>query len=77
MKLKLESTTKIVDLFIDGATVQARVWEGQTEGGIACFALITRVAVKQEKDASEFIRDLQEMAAPSAAIAAFPSRIIL
>ena len=40
MKVTLESTTKIVEL--NG--VQARIWEGTTEGGIRVHAFITRIA---------------------------------
>jgi len=66
MKLTLESTTQIVH--VNG--VAARVWEGQTESGIACHAFITRVAVKNDLDSSQFDRELQECRPPSAEIAA-------
>jgi hypothetical protein len=41
MKITLESTAKIVEF--NG--LPARIWEGKTEGGIACHAFITRIAV--------------------------------
>lgn len=84
MKITLESTSKIVELQIrPGAAVPARVWEGHTEGGIPCFAFITRIApaipadqLTAEQDA-EFQRDLAEQRAPSPAVQAFDMRLIL
>ncbi len=78
MKLTIESTTKLVDLVIDGATVPARIWEGHTESGIAVHCFVTRVAVHKDLDASQFERELQEHRAPSAEIAnVYPLRMIL
>lgn len=77
MKVQLESTTKIVDLVIDGKTVPARIWEGHTEAGVACHAYITRIAVSKDDDCADFDRDLREQKAPSAAVQAIPLRMIL
>jgi hypothetical protein len=83
MKVTLESTTKVVQLEIDGRTVPARIWEGTTEGGIPCFAFITRIApsipepqLTAEQDA-EFQRDLKQQKAPTPAIGAIDMRLIL
>jgi hypothetical protein len=73
MKVQLESTDKIVTL--NG--VPARIWEGTTEGGIPCHAYITRIAVKDGLDASEFERDLKEHRKPSSEVAAIPMSMIL
>jgi hypothetical protein len=77
MKVQLESTTKIVELVVDGVAVPARIWEGRTENGVACHAYITRIAVSNDDSAEEFERDLQEQKAPSEAIKAIPLRMIL
>lgn len=78
MKVKLESTTKIVELTTkDGGTCQARIWEGVTESGIAVHAYITRIAVGEGEDCTQFEVELQECAKPSAAIEAIPLRMIL
>lgn len=77
MEVQLTSTTKIVQLVIDGARVPARVWEGTTANGVRCHAYITRIAVHNELDASEFERDLQEHKAPSPEVQAFPLSMIL
>lgn len=61
MKITLTSTTEIRK--VNGIT--CRVWEGITANGIVVFALIHRVAVRDDKDASEFERDLMEQAPPS------------
>lgn len=77
MKATLESTSKIVTLQIGGADVPARVWEGVTENGVKCHAFVTRIAVSNDGDASEFERDLKEQKAPSAEIQAIPLRLII
>lgn len=40
MQVQLESTSKIVDLVIDGNRVPARIWEGVTANGVRCHAYI-------------------------------------
>ena len=79
MIVTLESTTKIVELVVNGKTVPARVWEGRTGSGIPCHAYITRIAVGREHpgDAAEFEAELLEQRAPSPAIEAIPLRLIL
>jgi hypothetical protein len=60
MIVTLHSTDTIVELKTPSGVVPARVWEGTTASGIACHALITRIAVQQDLDASEFERELQK-----------------
>lgn len=45
MKVTVESTPKIVE--ING--VPARVWQGQTEGGIPVIAFLTRIAAERDQ----------------------------
>ena len=73
MRITIESTTKLVEL--NG--VPARVWEGRTESGIPVHVFVTRVAVPIDADASEFERDLEEASAPSAAVAVYPTRLVV
>jgi hypothetical protein len=74
MIVHLESTDKIVHL--NG--VPARVWEGHTETGIACHALITRIAVHKDLDASQFERELQECRPVSPEVnGVYPTRMVL
>jgi len=77
MKVTLENTDKIVELETATGRVAARVWEGTTANGIACHAYITRIAVAEGDDATEFARDLAEQRKPSAAVAAIPARLII
>jgi len=77
MKVTLESTAKIILLQADNGEVQARVWEGTTEGGVKVHAFITRIACLATEDCSVFERELQEQRAPSAAVQAVPLRLIL
>lgn len=78
MKITIESTTRVVDLETrDHGHLPARVWEGKTESGIPVQVLITRIAVAKTEDCSQFERELQEHVAPSAAVMAFPLRMIL
>lgn len=78
MRVTLESTTKVVEIMTPSGPVPARVWEGTTETGIRCYALITRIAVHKDDDAAEFERSLQEQRTPSAeAVSVFNSRLVL
>jgi len=73
MKIQIESTTKIVEL--NG--VPARIWEGKTASGIPVHCYVTRIAVDNGDDVTEFERELKEQRAPSVEIEAIPLRIIL
>ncbi len=73
MEIHLTSTTKIV--YLNG--VPARVWEGVTAGGVPCHAFVTRIAVANDQDATEFELELQEHRAPSPDVAAIPLRLVL
>jgi hypothetical protein len=73
MKITIESTTKTV--MLNG--VPARIWEGKTESGIPVHAFITRIAVHEDSDATQFEAELKECRAPSAEIEAYPARLIL
>jgi hypothetical protein len=77
MEVQLQSTQKIVELVVNGVAVPARVWEGHTAAGIPCHAFITRIAVKEGLDDTEFERDLQARAKPTPEIAAIPLRMII
>jgi hypothetical protein len=77
MKVTLESTTKIVELTLNGQTLPARIWEGVTERGIRCHAYVTRIAVHESLDSSQFEAELQEHRRATAAIEAIPLRLIL
>ncbi len=78
MKVTLISTEKVVTLRTDGGgAVPARVWEGETESGIPVHAFITRMAVENTADTTEFEKELEEHAAPSPEVEAIPLRMIL
>ena len=77
MKVTLESTTKIVDLVVDGKPIPARIWEGTTANGVRCHAYITRIAVASKDDSAEFDRDLAEQRPPSQEVLAIPLVYIL
>lgn len=74
MKVTLENTTRVVSL--NG--IDCRVWEGVTERGVKVHALIPRIAVHKDDDASQFEAELKEQKPPSdASMQCFPLRIIL
>lgn len=58
MKITLESTSEVTMLVRPGApddsAIPARVWQGQTESGIAVQCLITRIAVLKTDDSAQF-----------------------
>lgn len=77
MKIILTSTTKVVSLVVDGASVPARIWEGHTDSGIPIHAYVTRIAAAEGLDHSQFERELESCAKPTPAIEAIPMRLIL
>lgn len=77
MKVTLESTDKIVELTLNGQTLPARVWEGETANGVKVHAYITRIACAIDADASDFERELQECRPPSPGVAVIPLHLIL
>ena len=64
MRMTLESTTEFVELMIDGVPITARVWKGTTDKGVQCHAVISLIAVDEEQDSDEFVRDLDEIPPP-------------
>jgi hypothetical protein len=78
MVITVASTTKTVTLQVDGAAVPARIWEGHTDSGIPVHCYLTRIAVRDDLDRSQFEAELLACRAPSAAVeAAIPNRLIL
>jgi hypothetical protein len=73
MKIIVENTTKTVTL--NG--VPARIWEGHTDSGIPVHCYITRIAVKEGLDCTQFEKELAEQRKPSFEIDAIPLRMIL
>jgi hypothetical protein len=73
MKITIESTSKTVEL--NG--LPSRIWEGHTDSGIPVHCFITRIAVHENQDCTEFEKELQEHRKPSFELAAIPLRMIL
>lgn len=62
MKLAIWNTSRIVT--VNG--VSARLWEGSTDKGVKVRCLITTIAADRDADQTDFARDLEEVAEPSA-----------
>ena len=84
MKIRIESTSKIVTLVVGGHDVPARVWQGETDGGIPVQCFITRIAPEISKFdpqindlTAEFERDLKHQADPRLTVDAIPLRMII
>ena len=84
MKIRIESTSKIVTLVVGGVDVSARVWQGETDGGIPVQCFITRIAPEIPKSdpdidelTAEFERDLKRQADPRPTVDAIPLRMII
>jgi hypothetical protein len=84
MKIKIESTSKIVQLRIGSHDVPARVWQGETDGGIPVQCFITRIAPEIPKSdpdidelTAEFERDLKRQADPRPTVEAIPLRMFI
>lgn len=77
MKITLFSTTKLITMVVDGKEIPARIWQGRTASGVKCHAYITRIAVAEGEDASEFNAEMQICEMPSTEIQEIPLRLIL
>ena len=77
MKIEIESTSKIVTLITKTGEVPARIWEGKTASGIPVHCYITRIAIAEGLETTEFARELREQRAPSPVAGKIPSRLIL
>ena len=73
MEITITSTTKTVTL--NG--VPARIWEGRTASGIPVHCYVTRIAVANGLDTSQFEAELQSHEPPSAVLNEIPLRMIL
>lgn len=81
MKITIESTSKVVDLVVEGRIVPARIWQGTTDTGIPVHCFITRIAPTVPNPSAEvtrdFERELQSCRTPTAELGPIPMRFIL
>jgi hypothetical protein len=80
MKITLESTDKIVELYSGPNKVwpvKCRLWEGKTESGIAIHCLIPSIAVQADSDQSQFLAELKEHRPPESMTDAYPMRMLI
>lgn len=80
MEITIRSTEKIVILQSDALAegVPARLWEGETKSGIKVHCFVTRIAIdSNELRIEEFEQELIEQQAPSTAMEAYPTKLIL
>ena len=79
MKITIENTNQIVELIANGTSIPARLWKGETEGGIEVNVLVTRIGVDASEDQAAFQAELQET--PTTRVESyatiFPLRLIL
>lgn len=61
MQITIESTDAITEI----TGVEARLWEGLTEGGIPCKVFVHRIAVAHREDSSAFDAELKEKLPPA------------
>jgi hypothetical protein len=74
MIITIESTDQITTVVTNTGEVQARLWEGMTDSGIAVVAFITRIAVREQENQVEFEAELRDCPPPSVV---FPLRMII
>jgi hypothetical protein len=84
VKIRIESTSKIVRLVVGDREVPARVWQGETDGGIPVQCFITRIAPEIPKSdpnidelTAEFERDLRRVEDPRPTVEAIPLRFFI
>lgn len=68
MKITIESTSEITR--INGT--ECRIWRGHTEGGVACYVYVHRLAVQDGHDQSAFERELLAQPVPPEGAASLP-----
>jgi hypothetical protein len=78
VRIILDSTAKVVELVNGhGGHVNARVWEGHTDDGVAVVAFVARLTpTEDEADLTAFEADLLTVRPPVAALA-IPHRLLL
>ena len=83
MRVTLNSTTRLVELEVNGVRVPARIWEGVTSKGTPVMCFITRVAPLipepiPQKVAHEFGEELYAAhCEPSAQVRTLAPRFVL
>jgi hypothetical protein len=80
MKLTLESTPRIVELEGHGASVKARLWQGETASGVPVVAYVTFVMPTIPPDdprQADFVAALEQHAPPTPVVRAIDARFIL
>lgn len=77
MKITITSTDKIVHLIQGETEIPARIWEGHTDSGIPVHCYITRIAVAEGQDTSEFEKELQLHVPGSPEVRGISLRLIL
>lgn len=84
MKITIESTSKIVQLVVNGREIDARVWQGETDSGIPVQAFITRIAPEIPKTdpridelTAQFTAELMRRADLRPTVEAIPLRMII
>jgi hypothetical protein len=77
MMIHIAPTSRTVELVTEHGPVPARIWEGETDGGLPVICWVTRVAAKRDDDLSELETALAEQRPPSAEAQEFPLRMIL
>lgn len=78
MTITIHSTNQIVEIVApNGATVPARLWEGETDSGIKVACLVTRIAAHKDDDLQQFELELQETRRPDIYPQPYDLRVIL
>ena len=84
MRVTIESTSKIVEVHLQGAAVPARIWQGETESGVPVHCYMTRIVPEiPETDpridelTAEFEHELQRCAKPRTNVVAIPLVLVI
>lgn len=84
MKITIESTSQVVEIIVNGVTVPARIWQGETDSGIPVHCYVIRIVPEiRESDpridevTAKFERELRRCAHPRTTLQEIPLRMIL
>jgi hypothetical protein len=73
----VQITIRATSVFTEIGGVRVRVWEGVTEGGVACHVFVRLLAVREDTDRAQFDAELESVPEPSSNTLVIPMRHIL
>ena len=77
MRIILKSTNHMARLVDVGASIDARIWTGETHNGTPIIAYIASLAVQDTQDQAEFEKELEQAPHIKGDLPGVPLRLVL